>query len=158
MDYHRQPFEDDLLDFLRAQDAYWKWDDHKHLALLTSGKISDVFVNCTPVFTQPSFQRNAAEGLLTLAHFGTTPMPIPLGSWNTQTNVWVVGSAMGAIGLAQSVAAELGARSAYTERDGDQMSLKRFDLGHAPKVLLVEDVFTTGGTPATYLTSRVSFL
>ena len=59
----------------------------------------------------------------------------------------VVGPATGGIVLAYSTARCLDARSAYTERDGDGMALKRgFSLPAGSRVLIVEDITTTGGS------------
>lgn len=142
--FNRVEHERALLRFLGKQDAYWKWDNHRHLALLTSGKVSDVFLNCTPVFADPLFQGTMVNALLL---FALDLDGEAFRAWNDPIgNQWVVGSAMGAIGLAQTVAHRLHQHAAYTEPDGGGMGLKRFDLGPAPRVLVVEDVFTTGGT------------
>ena len=70
-------------------------------------------------------------------------------------NTWVIGSAYGAIWIAEGFASLLGVRCAFTEKVyketrkgkiGSWMRLKRFDLGPKPYVILVEDVTTTGGT------------
>ena len=53
---------------------------------------------------------------------------------------------MGAIGLAQSMAMCTSSRSAFTEPVDGGMVLKRFDLGECPKVVVCEDVMSTGGT------------
>lgn len=59
----------------------------------------------------------------------------------------VVGPATGGIMLAYATARCLGARAAYTERDGDGMALKRgFSLAEGARVLVVEDITTTGGS------------
>ena len=140
----QQDGERSLLKFLAKKDAYWKWDNHAHVALLTSGKVSDLFVNCTPVFTDPLYQGSMVNHLLMFAleldQSGFHRFNDPIG------NVWVIGSAMGAIGLAQTMAHRLHQKAAYTEPKGGGMVLKRFDLGEKPRVLLIEDVFTTGGT------------
>lgn len=60
----------------------------------------------------------------------------------------VVGPATGGIVLAYETARALKCRGAYTERDGEgAMALKRgFALGRGERVLVVEDVITTGGS------------
>jgi len=59
----------------------------------------------------------------------------------------VVGPATGGIILAYETARQLGCRAAFTERDGAAMAMKRgFHLEPATRVLVVEDVITTGGS------------
>ncbi len=60
----------------------------------------------------------------------------------------VVGPATGGIVLAYETARRLGCRAAYTEKDGpDAMALKRgFKLEKDCRVLVVEDITTTGGS------------
>lgn len=126
--------EHSVVEFLEAHDAFWQWDGHKHVAELTSGKLSDFFANCTPIFTDPHYQDDFCRQLVKNEVF-----PIP-------GNKWVIGSAMGAIGLAQSIARFRSTKAAYTEPVDGKMILKRFDLGEKPHVILCEDVITTGGT------------
>ena len=57
----------------------------------------------------------------------------------------VVGPAMGGIVIGHEVARALGARSIFTEREGTTMTLRRgFTLAPGEKVVVVEDVVTTG--------------
>lgn len=131
----------EVIDFLKANDAYWQWDGHKHVAELTSGKISDFFANCTPIYTDPKFNSRVGK------HMANALISYDIRNYLERSNKWVVGSAMGAIGLALPLASNIQAKAAYTEQaDGKAMNLKRFDLGQAPCVFLVEDVITTGGT------------
>lgn len=59
----------------------------------------------------------------------------------------VVGPATGGIVLAYETARHLGCRAAYTEKDEGGMALKRgFRLKPGEKVLVVEDIITTGGS------------
>lgn len=130
---------DAVREFLENHDSFWHWKNHKHVAQLTSGKLSDFFVNCSPIFTDPSFQGRVGRMLVQCLQRPSqmaprTPLP------------WVIGSAMGAVGLAHSLASTLGVRAAFTEPLDDVMVLKRFDLGKAPEVLVCEDVMSTGGT------------
>ena len=127
----------EVIDFLVKHNSWWKWDNHRHLALLTSGKVSDFFANCSPIFTDPRFQDKVGMAL--------SPKYLDIHS---KANMWVVGSAMGAIGLAQSIASDRLCRCAYTEHGQMKhlMFLDRFDLGVKPYVILCEDVISTGGT------------
>jgi orotate phosphoribosyltransferase len=106
-------------------------------ALLTSGLHSDGFVNCTYVTQRPALLR----GILT-AHDGLQPH-LPTGKDKPD---WVIGSAMGAITFAYAVAEQVGARAAFTEKDGEAMKLTRFDLEPGAQILIVEDVLSTGGS------------
>jgi len=131
----------DVKKFLQRHDAWWLWDNHKHLALLASGQVSNFYANLSPIYTSPVFHDCVCGFLADL-----------VTGISGRTNVWVIGSAMGGVSLAQGVARELVCRScvrcAYTEKDSDGggMTLKRFDLGSQPYVILVEDVVTTGRT------------
>lgn len=60
----------------------------------------------------------------------------------------VVGPATGGIVLAYATARALGARAAYSEKDGaDGMALKRgIRVAPGARVLVVEDIITTGGS------------
>lgn len=59
----------------------------------------------------------------------------------------VVGPAVGGILLAHEVAKHLGTRSLFTEREGGRMRLRRgFAISPGERVLVVEDVVTTGGS------------
>lgn len=59
----------------------------------------------------------------------------------------VVGPAIGGILVSYEVAKALGCRSIFTEREEGKMVLRRgFDIKESDKVLVVEDVVTTGGS------------
>ncbi len=59
----------------------------------------------------------------------------------------VVGPVTGGILLAHEVAKELGTRAIFTEREEGKMTLRRgFFINPGEKVLIVEDVITTGGS------------
>jgi len=59
----------------------------------------------------------------------------------------VVGPAVGGILLAHEVAKHLGTRAVFTEREGGRMCLRRgFAIAPGQRVLVVEDVVTTGGS------------
>jgi orotate phosphoribosyltransferase len=105
-------------------------------ALLTSGLHSDGFFNGTKIMQQPALVSRilrADDGLA-----GCLP---PQGAAD-----WVIGSALGAVTFAYAIAEHLGAKAAFTEKDGERMALKRFELKPGERVLVVEDVVTTGGS------------
>lgn len=118
--------------------AIWIHDgtpDRPH-ALLTSGLHSDGFVNCTFITQEPVLMQRIVsdEGL-------GPDLP-------AERVDWVVGSAMGAITFAYAVAQKLGAKAAYTEREGEGMKLLRFEIGRGERVLVVEDALSTGVSTA----------
>jgi orotate phosphoribosyltransferase len=59
----------------------------------------------------------------------------------------VVAPAIGGIVIGHEVARALGVRSIFTEREGGAMRLRRgFEIAGGERVLVVEDVITTGGS------------
>ena len=59
----------------------------------------------------------------------------------------VASPAIGGLVIGYEVARQLGARFIWTERDGGTMTLRRgFTLRSGERVLVVEDVITTGGS------------
>jgi orotate phosphoribosyltransferase len=59
----------------------------------------------------------------------------------------VIGPAMGAVTWAYEVGRALGCRAQFTERVGEDMALRRgFVVKPSDKILVVEDVLTTGGS------------
>ncbi len=59
----------------------------------------------------------------------------------------VASPAIGGLVIGYEVARQLGARFIWTEREGGQMTLRRgFSLSKGERVLVVEDVITTGGS------------
>ena len=98
---------------------------------LSSGRHSDRYVEKARVLEQP-------ELAMTLAR--------EMASWYRRIDV-VVAPAVGAVPLGFAVALAGGARSVFTERDDGRMRLRRgFVLEPGERVLVVEDVVTTGGS------------
>ena len=59
----------------------------------------------------------------------------------------VVGPALGGVIMAYEVARQMGIRNIFAEREGGAMTLRRgFEIPKGAKVLVVEDVVTTGGS------------
>ena len=101
--------------------------------MLTSGLHSPVYLQCALVLQQPrdaeQFGRSIAE------HFQTE---------NIQT---VASPAIGGIVIGHEVARALGARFIWTERQNGSMILRRgFSVAPGERILVVEDVVTTGGS------------
>jgi len=105
-------------------------DGHFHL---TSGKHSPVFIRCSQVLQYPDDASLIGWALADrLADLGAD---------------MVAGPAMGGVILAHEVARRLRLRSAFTEKqNGSQVFRRGFRLGPENRVLLVEDVLTTGGS------------
>lgn len=118
--------------------ALWQHDGNakRPYALLTSGKISDFFFNCSKVIEQPHILERAAIDLISLGREETESL-LP-GA--------VVGPSHGAVTLAYAIARRLPpARSWFTEMHEGKTALKRFDAATmTEQVLVVEDVITTG--------------
>ncbi len=99
--------------------------------LLTSGKHSDRYCQCAKLLQHPDKAASVVELI--------TDQVKDLGA------TVVVGPAMGGIVVAYEFARQLGVRGIFTERVEEQMTLRRgFELAPGEKVLLSEDVVTTG--------------
>ncbi len=107
---------------------------HGHF-LLTSGRHSPFFVQCSQVLQHPGKVARLAEELA--ARLGLAERPEV-----------VVGPAVGGIILAYETARLLGARAIFAEKDpGGLMVFRRgFRLAPGERVMVVEDVITTGGS------------
>jgi len=101
--------------------------------LLTSGRHSDKYFQCAMVLQHPRHCRALCRELA--ARFA---------SEGVET---VVGPAMGGIVMAYEAASALEVRSLFTERENGKMALRRgFTISPGERVLVVEDVVTTGGS------------
>lgn len=101
--------------------------------LLTSGKHSAQYMQCAQVLQYPDRAAILAEGLAR--------------QFREQEIQTVIGPAMGGIIVAHEVAKALGVRALFTERENGIMRLRRgFTLSPGERVLVVEDVVTTGGS------------
>jgi orotate phosphoribosyltransferase len=101
--------------------------------LLSSGKHSDTYVEKARVFEDAAVTARLGE---------------EIASWYERIEA-VVSPAVGALPLGFAVALGAGARFLYAEREGGRMALRRgFELRLGERVLVVEDVVTTGGSAA----------
>lgn len=102
---------------------------------LTSGVHSDIYIQCAQVMQYPEFMNNLCS---------------ELGKKFRGDDVDViVGPAVGAIIMAHVMARVLGpwVRAIFTERENGKMTLRRsFKIKKGEKVLVVEDVTTTGSS------------
>lgn len=101
---------------------------------LTSGLHSGTYIQCALVLQYPQHAETLGRALA--EHFR-----------NSQISC-VVAPAMGGITIGYEVARALGVRSLWVERDrSGQMALRRgWALNPGERVLVVEDVWTTGGS------------
>jgi orotate phosphoribosyltransferase len=100
---------------------------------LTSGLHSPRYLQCALVLQHPQHAEWAGRALA--AHFGDQGISA------------VVAPAIGGIIVAHETARALGVRALFTEREGGVMKLRRgFHIDEGERVLVVEDVVTTGGS------------
>lgn len=101
--------------------------------LLTSGLHSGGYVQCAKVLQYP--QHAEALGQWIAAHYRTAQVSA------------VMSPAIGGIVIGQEVARGLGVRALFGEREQGVMTLRRgFELAPGERVLVIEDVTTTGGS------------
>jgi orotate phosphoribosyltransferase len=99
--------------------------------LLSSGRHSDTYVEKGRVFEDPA---------------ATTDLAREIASWYERIQA-VVSPAVGALPLGFAVALAAESRVLYAEREDGRMTLRRGFLIHpGERVLVVEDVVTTGGS------------
>jgi orotate phosphoribosyltransferase len=100
---------------------------------LTSGRHSNRYMQCAQVLQYPAYTEELARHLA--ERFADEKID------------YVVGPAMGGIIVSYEVARQLKVPSMFTERQDGQMSLRRgFTIQPGDRVLVVEDVVTTGGS------------
>jgi len=101
--------------------------------ILTSGLHSAAYFQCARVFQYPRYAESLARDIAD--HFRSRGIDV------------VVSPAVGGIVLGQEVARLLPARAVFTERVEGRMALRRgFELSPGERVLVAEDVTTTGGS------------
>ena len=101
--------------------------------LLTSGNHSERYIQCALLCSYPELAENYMEDIAN--HFREEDIDT------------VVAPAVGGIIVAYDVGRLLGKRALFFERDEGVMRLRRgFGIERGEKVLIVEDVITTGGS------------
>lgn len=99
--------------------------------LLSSGKHSDKYVQCAKLLQHPKMAEKALE-------------PIVKKLKDLDIDI-IVGPAMGGIIVAYELGRQLNKPAIFTEREEGQMTIKRgFNIKSGQKVLIAEDVVTTG--------------
>lgn len=109
--------------------------------LLTSGRHSDVYIQCALVLQYPDVAEKLGEELVARVREENAGVPVRLNA--------VCAPALGGIILGHVVARALGARAVFAERDSSDGSLRLrrgFNIKPGESVLAVEDVITTGGS------------
>lgn len=100
---------------------------------LTSGRHSNQYMQCAQVLKYPEYTEQLAHHIA--EHFVNDNIEL------------VVGPAMGGIIVAYEVARQLKVPGVFTERQDSTMTLRRnFEIKPNTRVLVVEDVVTTGGS------------
>jgi orotate phosphoribosyltransferase len=117
---------DDILKLFEQAKAYLRG----HF-LLTSGRHSEVYFEKFMLLQYPDIMTELC-----------TTLAAPYQDKQVQT---VVGPTLGGVVIAYEVARQLGCRAIYAEADGDLRVLRRgFSLDKGERVLLVDDILTTG--------------
>ncbi|MEG1442534.1 MAG: orotate phosphoribosyltransferase, partial [Oscillospiraceae bacterium] len=102
--------------------------------LLTSGRHSDKYMQCAKIFQNAKYSEPLCGELVE--------------KYKNDNVEVVIGPAIGAIQMAYEVGKQLGVRNIFAERDENgKMTLRRgFTIEKGERVLIVEDVVTTGGS------------
>ncbi|SDK93989.1 orotate phosphoribosyltransferase [Natronincola ferrireducens] len=101
--------------------------------LFTSGRHSDNYMQCAKILQYPEYTEEIIKGLAEEFQGDKIDM--------------VIGPALGGITMSYEFARQLKTISLFTERENNQMTLRRgFTIPKDSKVLVVEDVITTGGS------------
>lgn len=120
--------KEEALDILRKSGAMLEG----HFRL-TSGLHSNRYMQCAQLFKSPEYSRILCEDLV--KKFEGTKIDL------------VVGPAMGGMIMAYEVARQMGVPNIFAERENGVMTFRRgFKVPEGAKVLITEDVVTTGGS------------
>ena len=101
--------------------------------LLTSGRHSDKYMQCAKIFQDAKYSVPLCAELV--------------AQFKDETVELVIGPAIGAIQMSYEVGKQLGVKNIFAERENGEMTLRRgFTIEKGQRVLIVEDVVTTGGS------------
>jgi orotate phosphoribosyltransferase len=127
----QQMTEQEVLEGLREAGAIL----HGHFQL-TSGRHSDTYVQCARVLEDPGLTTRLAQAIV-----AGLPADADIDL--------VAAPAVGGIVIGFAVAQSLGVKFIFSEREHGAMTFRRaFDVPAGARVLVVEDVVTTGGSVA----------
>lgn len=105
--------------------------------LLSSGLHSPRYLQCARVLMDPVLATRLGADLAARVRETVGDAPVAAA----------VSPALGGVVIGQEVARGLGAPALFTEREGGRMTLRRgFALAPGDRVVVVEDVVTTGGS------------
>lgn len=100
---------------------------------LSSGKHTDTYLQCAQILQYPEYTNKLAVEIANL--------------WENEDIDLVVGPAIGGIVISYAVASKTGSRNIFSERKNGKMEFRRnLEVKKNEKVLIVEDVVTTGGS------------
>lgn len=101
--------------------------------LLSSGLHSDKYLQCARVLQYPEIAEKIGASIA--------------DKFRDDKPDCVIGPAIGGIVVAQEVGRALGVRTMFAERESGEMKLRRgFKVDKDERVLIVEDIITTGGS------------
>jgi orotate phosphoribosyltransferase len=120
--------EKDILEIFEKSGALLKG----HF-LLTSGRHSNVYFQCAKVLQYPEYTEKICA--LIAEHYKSAEIDT------------VIAPAIGGIVVGQEVARQLNKKSIFAEREDKSLTLRRgFAIEKGEKILVCEDVVTTGGS------------
>lgn len=120
--------KEEVLNILREKEAMLEG----HF-LLTSGRHSDRYMQCAKLFQYADVAEQICAELA--SKFGDEKIDV------------VVGPAIGGIIMAYEMSRQLGVKNIFAERENGAMTLRRgFEVKKGERVLVCEDVVTTGGS------------
>ena len=133
----------DLLLLFKISGAFWSYPENPEAphALLSSGKHSDGYLDCSQVLKYPNLKRILVKRLI---HNVLAPFEVyEYGSFFHEKLDYIVSSSMSAIPLGDAVATYLDSIFIYTEKVNGVQKLKRFEVPEGARILQVEELITT---------------
>ncbi len=101
--------------------------------LLSSGKHSDRYIQCAKLIQYPEYCAEVSKIIAEKLKEASIDVDL------------CVGPAMGGVIISYEVAKAIGTNAIFTERVDNEMALRRgFEIPEGAKVIIVEDVITTG--------------
>lgn len=107
--------------------------------VLSSGLHSDRYIQCARLLSDPRYSERTGRAIAAASQRFTGPCGCDA----------VIGPALGGIVIAHEVARALRVRALFAEREAGVLALRRgFTIAPNERILVVEDVVTTGGSAA----------